>query len=285
VGIPFYLMVLPGLALFIVFIVIPLFVGVWTSLTNSRGFGEAEFVGLKNYVALFRDPNILKSYIFTFEFAIVSTLLVNAVSLFTAIGLNAKIKWRNQLRGLFFLPNVLALLIVSFVFNYILTVIVPKAAAQWHISWLETSILASPDFAWLGIVLVTVWQSAAFSMVIYLAGLQSIPDEVYEAAELDGAGPWRRFRSVTFPLIIGFFTINIVLSMTGFLQVFDQIVGLTNGGPGTSTQSISFIIYKDGLSGGEYAYQMANSVVYFIVIVVVSVVQLRYLQKREAVFE
>lgn len=284
VPLTFYLMVVPGLALFAVFIVAPLVVGIQTSLTNSTGFGDAEFVGLKNYIALFRDPNILQSYVFTFEFALLSTLVVNVVSLFTAVALNAKVRWRNQLRGIFFLPNVLAMLVVAYVFNYIFSVIVPHLGQDLDIPWLQTSILASPDYAWLGIVFVTAWQAAAFSMVIYLAGLQAIPEEVYEAAELDGAGSWRRFVSVTFPLIFGFFTINVVLAMTNFLQVFDQVVGLTGGGPGTSTTSISLIIYRDGFQGGEYAYQMANSVIYFIVIVVISVVQLRYLQRREARF-
>ena len=284
VPLTFYLMVVPGLALFAIFIVAPLIVGIQTSLTNSTGFGDAEFIGLKNYVALFRDPNVLQSYLFTFEFSLLSTVVVNVVSLFTAIALNAKVKWRNQLRGIFFLPNVLAMLVVAYVFNYICSVVVPHLGQDWKIPWLQTSILASPDYAWLGIVFVTAWQSAAFSMVIYLAGLQAIPEEVYEAAELDGAGAWRRFGSVTFPLIFGFFTINVVLAMTNFLQVFDQVVGLTGGGPGTSTTSISLIIYRDGFQGGEYAYQMANSVVYFIVIVLISVVQLRYLQRREARF-
>lgn len=280
----FYLMVVPGLALFIVFIAAPLVIGIQTSLTNSSGFGDAEFVGFKNYIALFRDPNVLQSYVFTLEFSVVSTVLVNAVALFTAVALNAKVKWRNQLRAIFFLPNVLAILVVAYVFNFLLSVVVPHIGHDLQLPWLQTSILASPDFAWLGIVLVTVWQSAAFSMVIYLAGLQAIPEEVYEAAQLDGAGAWRRFRSVTFPLIFGFFTINVVLAMTNFLQVFDQVVGLTGGGPGTSTTSISLIIYRDGFQGGEYAYQMANAVVYFVVIVIISVIQLRFLNRRETRF-
>ena len=121
-------------------------------------------------------------------------------------------------------------------------------------------------------------------MILYLAGLQTIPAELYEAAGLDGASYWRQFSSITFPMIGAFFTINMVLSLKGFLQAFDQIVALTNGGPGTATESVAMVIYRGGFQGGEYGYQMANSVVYLLVIVAVSVIQLRTLQRKEADF-
>ena len=127
------------------------------------------------------------------------------------------------------------------------------------------------------------WQSVAFNIIIYIAGLQTVPREIYEAAAIDGAGSWRQFRSITFPMIAGFFTINMVLSLKGFLQVFDHIVALTNGGPGTATESVALLIYKGGFQGGEYGYQIANSVIFLIVIVAFSIVQLRFLQRRERV--
>ncbi len=129
-----------------------------------------------------------------------------------------------------------------------------------------------------------VWQSCAFAIIIYLSGLQTIPAELYEAASLDGAKPWRQFTSITFPLISAFFTINVVLSLKGFLQVFDPIVALTNGGPGTSTESVTLLIFRGGFSGGEFAYQTANAVIFFIVITIVSLFQFRVLQRREADF-
>lgn len=108
-----------------------------------------------------------------------------------------------------------------------------------------------------------------------------MPTDLYEAASIDGANAWRQFRSITFPLIAGFFTINMVLSLKSFLQIFDHIVALTGGGPGTDTESVALLIYKGGFQGGEYGYQSANSVIFFIVIVTLSIVQLRFLQKRE----
>ncbi|WP_425860038.1 carbohydrate ABC transporter permease [Arthrobacter sp. TWP1-1] len=280
----FYWMVIPALVLFVILHTVPTLTGIFFSFTNYAGYGEWNFVGLSNYVNLFKDDRILNSYVFTLIFAVTATIVVNVGALFIAILLNAKIKYQTAFRGIFFIPNILSVLIVAYVFNYLLSNNLPLIGQALGIEWLSTSILTNPDLAWLGIVGVTAWQSIAFSVIIYLAGLQTVPGELYEAASLDGASPWRQFWSITFPLISGFFTINMVLALKGQLQVFDQIVALTNGGPGTSTESVSMVIYRGGFQGGEYGYQMANSVVYLVVIVVLALLQLRVLSRKEADF-
>ena len=126
-----------------------------------------------------------------------------------------------------------------------------------------------------------IWQATAFNTILYLAGLQTVPVELYEAASIDGASPWRQFRSITFPMIAAFFTINMVLALKGFMQVFDHIVAMTGGGPGTSTESVGLLIYKGGFQGGEYGYQLANAVIFMIVIATFAIVQFRVLQRRE----
>jgi raffinose/stachyose/melibiose transport system permease protein len=277
----FYWMVLPAFALFFVFHTIPVLRGLFYSFTDYAGYGEWDFVGVRNYVNLFRDERVRDSYLFTFQFAIVCTLLVNAIALGIAIGLNARIKFRSTLRGIFFIPNVLAVLVVGYIFNYLFSNSLPAIGQALGIDALSSSILANEDLAWLGIVVLAVWQSTAFAIILYLAGLQTIPGELYEAAAIDGAGTWRKFRSITFPLIAAFFTINMVLSLKNFMMVFDHIIALTNGGPGTATESVSVVIYRGGFQGGEFAYQTANAVAYFVVIVIVSFVQLRVLQRRE----
>ncbi|MDA0633653.1 sugar ABC transporter permease [Nonomuraea sp. MCN248] len=277
----FYWMVIPALVLFAVFHTLPVLQGFYYSLTDSPGYGAHAFVGLRNYLNLLRDDRVLDAYVFTFQFAIVATVLTNAIALAIALGLNARIRLRTTLRGVFFIPNVLAILIVGYIFNYLFANALPAVAQALGITALSSNILVNPDLAWLGIVVVAVWQAVAFNVIIYLAGLQTIPGDVREAATVDGAGAWRQFRSIVFPLIAPFFTINMVLSLKNFLQVFDHIVALTNGGPGTATTSVSLLIYQGGLEGGEYAYQTANAVVYFLVIVAVSVFQLRVLQRRE----
>jgi len=278
----FYWMVWPAVIAFAAFHTLPVLIGIFFSFTNYAGYGAWNFVGLSNYANLFRDDRVLAAYGFSFLFAIVATILTNVISLAIALGLNAKIVGRNFFRGVYFVPYVLAILVIGYVFQFFFSNSLPKILSG--IPLFRDNILTSPDWAWTAIVVLAVWQACAFAIIIYLSGLQTIPGELYEAASLDGAGAWRQFRSIIFPLIGAFFTINVVLSLKGFLQVFDPIVALTNGGPGTSTESVTLLIFRGGFSGGEFAYQTANAVIFFIVITVVSLFQFRVLQRREADF-
>ena len=269
----FMAMSLPVIIIFFCFHTIPLFCGFFYSLTNSKGFGVYDIIGLKNYIKLFQNTKILNAYAFTFKFAIVTTILVNVISILLALGLNSKIHFKSTLRGLYFIPNILGGLIVGYIFNFLFTFVIPAAGEKLGIG--------SPKTAWIGIVICVAWQSIAFNTIIYISGLQTIPQDVYEASELDGANGWNRFWKITFPLIAPFFTINMVLCMRNFLMVFDQIMSLTSGGPAQSTTSIAMLIYQDGLTGNQFGLQSANSVVYFIVIVAISAFQLKVLTKRE----
>ena len=143
------------------------------------------------------------------------------------------------------------------------------------------SILASSKWAWVAIVIVCAWQSVAMNTIIYISGLQTVPEDVYEAGSLDGATGWKKFKNLTFPLILPFFTINMVLCMKNFLMVFDQIMALTKGGPAQSTESISYLIYNNGMSGGQFGFQSANAVIFFIVIVAISLFQMTVMNKKE----
>lgn len=277
----FYVMVVPVAILFFVFHTIPFLQGIFYSFTNWRGYGDWDFVGFKNYLHIFTDKEIGQSYLFTFQFALVSTVLVNIIGLAIAMGLNAKIKFQKLLKAVYFMPYMLGTLIIGFIFNFIFAHVVPEFGIAAGIEALSVNILGT-KYAWIGIVVVTVWQSLAFNTLIYLSGLQTIDQSIYEAADIDGASGFSRFKSITFPLLAPFFTINMVLSAKGFLMAFDQIVAMTNGGPGTSTTSISLLIYKKGFTGGQFAYQSANSVILFLVVVIISIVQLRILEKREA---
>ncbi len=274
-------MTIPALALFFIFHTYPAIKGVFYSFTNWRGYGSYDFVGLKNYFNLFKDGRALDAYLFTFKFAIVSTILTNIISLAFAIALNTKIVIRKTLRAIYFLPNVLSILIVAFIFNFIFTHLLTNFGTAANIEVLTRNILGQPDLAWVGVMVVAVWQKSAFTTLIYLSGLQTIPQNLYEASSIDGANSWQNFLHITFPLIAPFFTINIVLAMKDFLMVFDHIMGLTGGGPGRATESISLLIYRGGFQGGEFAYQSANAVLYFVVITIVSFIQIKYLQKRE----
>lgn len=277
----FLLITIPILALFVCFNTIPLIRGVIYSFTNFKGFGKYNWVGFQNYIDLFSDARVGKSYWFTFKLAVVTTVVVNVLSLVLALGLNSKIRAKSFFRGAYFLPNILGALVVGYIFNYFFTYILPAVADMLGIGALSTSILSNPDAAWIGIMVVCAWQAVAMNTIIYISGLQTVPEDVYEAGGLDGATGWKRFRHLTFPLIIPFFSINMVLCVKNFLMVFDQIMALTKGGPAQSTESISYLIYNNGMSGGQFGFQSANAVVFFIVIVIVSVAQMKFSGSKE----
>lgn len=275
----FLLITIPILALFFCFNTLPLIKGVIYSFTNFRGYGEFDWVGIRNYTDLFTDARVGKSYLFTFKLAIVATIVVNVLSLVLALGLNSKIKFKSAFRGMYFVPNILGALVVGYIFNYFFTYILPAVVKM--MGGKGDSILASSKWAWVAIVIVCAWQSVAMNTIIYISGLQTVPEDVYEAGSLDGATGWKKFKNLTFPLILPFFTINMVLCMKNFLMVFDQIMALTKGGPAQSTESISFLIYNNGMAGGQFGFQSANAVVFFVVIVVISVLQMNFLGNKE----
>ncbi len=277
----FWIIAILVIALFFTFNTLPMIKGVIYSFTNYKGYGSYDVVGWRNYVDLFTDARVGKSYLFTFKYAVAGTILVNVLSLLLALGLNSNIKGKSALRGIYFVPNILGGLVVGYIFSFIFTYILPVIGNVCHISILENSILASEKYAWIAVLIVGVWQAVAMNTIIYISGLQTVPEDVYEASMLDGANKWTEFRKITFPLIMPFVSINLVLSTKNFLMVFDQIVSLTQGGPAQSTESISYLIYKNGMSGGQFGFQSANAVLFFIVIVAISVFQLRFTNKKE----
>ena len=270
---------IPILALFFCFNTLPLIKGVIYSFTNFRGYGNYDWVGLRNYIDLFQDARVGKSYLFTFKLALTTTIVVNVISLIMALGLNSKIKFKSALRGLYFIPNILGALVVGYIFNYIFTYIFPAFIQM--LGGTGESMLASTRWAWVAIMIVCAWQAIAMNTIIYISGLQTVPEDVYEAGSIDGATGWAKFKNLTFPLILPFFSINMVLCMKSFLMVFDQIMALTKGGPAQSTESISYLIYNNGMSGGQFGFQSANAVIFFILIVAISVFQMNFLGKKE----
>ena len=240
----------PILVLFFCFNTLPLIKGFYYGLTNFRGYGSYDFVGLRNFAEIFQDSRVGHSYLFTFKYALVMTIVVNLLSLILALGLNSKIRGKNALRGIYFVPNILGGLVVGYIFSFIF-------------------------------VIVGAWQGIAMNTIIYISGLQTVPEEVYEACMLDGASGWKKFKSITLPLIMPFVTINLVLCMKNALMVFDQIMSLTKGGPSQSTESISYLIYNNGMSGGQFGFQSANAFVFFIVIVAISLFQMKFLGSKE----
>ena len=277
----FLAIITPVVILFFIFNTLPMIKGFIYSLTNYKGYGSYQFVGVRNYIDLFSDVRVGKSYLFTFKYALVGTVLVNVLSIIMALALNAQIRFKSALRGIYFVPNILGGLVVGYIFSFFFTYILPAVGDTFNISWLQNSILASEKYAWIAVLVVGVWQAVAMNTIIYISGLQTVPEEVYEASMLDGVNKWQQFWKVTFPLIMPFVTINLVLSTKNMLMVFDQIMSLTKGGPAQSTESISYLIYQNGMSGGQFGFQSANAVIFFLIIVGISLFQMTVLNKKE----
>ena len=279
----YYWMVVPAAIIFAFFLYLPFLDGVKYSFTNSQGYGDYKFIGLKNYIALFQDNRVGHAYLFTFLIAILITVLINVIALFLSVLLNSKIAFKNGFRAIFFIPYTLSVLVIGYVFKYICMNPLPELGTALGIKWLSTSLLTNEQLSWIPIVFLAVWQGIAYSVLIYLAGLQTIDDEIYEAAAIDGVNAWQKFWKITFPLIGPFFTINLVLSMKNALSTFDQVVALTEGGPNSSTETVTYLIWKGGLTGGEYSYQTANAVLFFIVLAIIAFVQLRISRSQEQI--
>lgn len=275
----YYLYLLPALILFTLAITIPAVIGIFFSFTNSIGFGEWEFVGLINYIAVFTDPAILQSYLFTFWLAFVVVIVVNVLAFLLAVGLVSRVRLKTGLRTIFVIPMVISGIIIAYVFNFLFSNSVPALGQLWGVGWMSESILANPDLAWVAIAIVTAWQAIPGTLLIYIAGLLSIPGEVYEAADIDGAGKLQQLTRITLPLVSGYVVINVIIGFKDYLNAYDIIVGLTNGGPGTATRSIAMTIFT-GFSGGDYAYQMANATIFFLIALTLALLQLRLTRGR-----
>lgn len=274
VGLTYYLFLIPVLVLFSLAITLPAVMGIFYSFTDSVGFGDFNFVGFNNYLVLFSDPAILSSYSFTIGVALCTVILVNVVALGLAMALTSAIRARTTLRTIFVMPMVVSGIIIAFVFQFIFSNTVPAAAQALGIGVLEESILANPSLAWISIVLVTAWQAVPQAMLIYIAALMTVPEDIYEASAIDGASALRQLWSITLPSISGFVLINVIIGFKDFLATYEIIVGLTDGGPGTATRSVAMTIFT-GFDNGDYAYQMANSVIFFLITLAIALIQLR----------
>ncbi|WP_435226107.1 carbohydrate ABC transporter permease [Streptomyces sp. Tue6028] len=258
--------------------------GVYYAFTDWDGLDPAfSFVGLDNFTGLADDPDAVRAIWHTLVIAVAITVIQNAFGLLLALGVNSLIKTRNVLRVLLFAPAVITPIVTAYLWRNLLG---PDGAVNSllgavGLASLKQDWLGDPQLALWAIVGVIVWQFGGYSMVIFLAGLQSVPKEIHEAADIDGAGPIRRFWSITRPLLAPAFTINLMLSMIGGIKLFDQVYALTGGGPGHATDTLSTLIYKDAFTLGEFGYSIALAVVLTIIVAVASIGQYTLLSRGE----
>lgn len=278
----YLIMLLPMLILYLVFTVYPVIQGIFYSFTDWDGINSNfNMIGLDNYKNFFTDFVVLTPLKNTFIYAFFVTILQNICALALALALNQKIKTKNLLRTLIFIPVVLSALIVGYLWSYLFTEPIAQLGDFLGIEAMKYNLLGDPDTSLPAGIFVTVWKGVGYTMIIYLAGLQGVDQEIYEAAMVDGTKGFQRFRYITFPLIAPSFTINMVLVMEGAFKQFDLIFALTLGGPGNSSELLSLTIYRESFEYYRAGYGTTMGVILFLIIVILSLIELVGLRRRE----
>lgn len=277
-----FLFTVPATVLYCIFFIYPIAIGIMYSFTDWNGLAkDFKFIGLSNYIEAFTNKRFQNAVLFNIKFTILAVILVVGISLILALIFNSDIWLKSFFRGIFFFPAVLGMLVVGLIFNEIFYRVVPVIGKAMNISWLSTNILASKSTAMYGILIVHVWLAVAMATVMLLAGLQSTPMELYEAAELDGANKWQRFRYITMPFLLPVLSVVLILQIKNGLTVYDIIVALTNGGPGGATESLSILIYNHGFKEVKFSYAIAEAIILTIVICAISFVQTSISNKKK----
>ncbi|ATO44657.1 sugar ABC transporter permease [Loigolactobacillus coryniformis] len=276
----FWLFLTPTLVALSLVVIIPVIMGLFYSFTNWDGIAFTEMVGFKNYLSLFQDHDFINAFWFTVKFVITTVILLNAIGLSLALLVTQKLKTSNFLRTIFFMPNMIGGLILGFIWQFIFTQAFTALGNALHLSWLQNWLTNETTGFW-GLVIVTVWQMSGYIMIIYIAYLQNIPQEVIEAAEMDGASAWQRFTKITFPMIAPAFTVCMFLTLSNGFKIYDQNLSLTNGGPYKSTQMLALDIVNTAYNAGNFALAEAKSIIFFLIVAAISLLQVYYNRKRE----
>lgn len=280
----YLLLILPAFILYTFTLVIPLLGGTFpNALTNWNLMkGTKQFVGLDNYIRLLQDKNFQQAIVFTLILGIVTIIFTNVLAFITAFFLSEKIFGGSISRAMFFLPNIISGVMVSYVWYFIFTRAIPDVGKMLsnhflsNISWFGT-----PGWAFAATTIVSVWQGTGFLMILYIAGLQTIPKDVLEAAKLDGCVGIKKIAYIELPLLMTTVTVNLFVSIANSFKAFDIPFALTGGGPGGSTQTIALDIYNDAFGSFRYGYASAKSVILFLMVAAVTLVQLWITRKKE----
>lgn len=276
-------MYMPAILLVTIFIVYPFFNGLRISFTDWDGFSQtSNFIGLDQYTRMFSDPTTWTVVRNTLLYGIGSTILQNTIGLGYALLLNSKIKMRTLTRTIIYLPVIISPLVMGYIF-YLVFAFQNGALndAIMFFGFNPVNALGNPSVNPLIIVIVNTYQFVGIAMIIYLAGLQSISKDYYEAADIDGASVWQQFKSITLPLLAPSITINVVLNVIGGLKLFDVIIALTGGGPGNASQSSSTFMYSLYFRRQDAGYAATQGVLIAFIILIISLLALWYFKRKE----
>lgn len=275
----------PALIIYITFLIGPVLSSFYYSLTDWNGFTQTiSFIGLDNFRKMLDDAILGKALRNTFQFTFWVVVVQNVLAVPLAVFLDLGIRSKNGLKAIFFAPAVLSPLVVGYTWMNIYEPangLLNATLRALGLEHLQQTWLGDPKYALYSIVVMVVWQFTGYSMVIYLANLQTIPGDLYEAASMDGAGAFRKFWSVTFPLLAPSVTINMILSTIGTLKAFDIVYVTTKGGPYYATETLSTLLFSTAFSKNQFGYGTSIGVLMFVIVFIITLIQIAILRRRE----
>jgi raffinose/stachyose/melibiose transport system permease protein len=279
-----WIVTLPALLLYLLFVLYPAIGNIYFSFTDYNGnIDRIDWVGLDNYRKAFTSDwnGVWNAIKITIIFCLLVTIVQNFVSVVLAVAVNLKLKLRNFYRSVIFLPNILGVLVVGLVWKLIFDPYLgPVNKLLQQFGW-NSALFGDRDVALYLVIFVAIWANMGYSMILYLAGLQGIPKEIYEAGRIDGTTGWSALFLITLPLLRPIITINVLICLIGSLSIFDIVFVLTNGGPGNSTMTLGMYIFKNLFSGQSQGYASALSIIHFFIILLVVLICQHYLRRRE----
>jgi len=279
----FALFTVPLLLVFTTVVIIPFIIGIGYSFVSWDGIpaNPKVFVGLDNYIELLKDDRFLTSAWHTIEFTVLALVLVNVLGLAFSLLVTMKLRISNAARTMFFLPNLIGGLILGYIWQFIFTDVFKFLGDKTGWDSLFFNWLIHPQSALYAMVIVFTWQMAGYTMIIYIAGIQGIPDELGEAARVDGANLWQRLTKIVFPLLMPSFTICLFLTLSGAFKIFDVNLSLTKGGPNNATELFAMNIFNEIFGYGHYGLGQAKAIVFFILVAAVTLTQVIITKKKE----
>ena len=269
----FVILMLPTLIAFIIAFIIPFVLGIYLSFTKFTTVTDAQWIGLSNYIVAFRDKDFLASLLFTVKFVLVNLVTINLIAFMLAYVLSRKLRGTNIFRTVIFMPNLLGGIVLGYIWQLII---------NGFLSFFKTTLTADAAYGFWGMVLAMNWQMIGYMMIIYIAGIQNIPGELIEAAQIDGANKGQLLKHVIIPMVMPSITICTFLTLTNSFKLFDQNLALTNGEPSNMSEMLALNIYNTfyGRTGWEGVGQ-AKAVIFFILVGAIAMIQNRLTRSKE----
>lgn len=269
----FPIFVLPTLIAFFIAFVIPFIWGVYLSFFKFKTIKKKTFVGFENYIKAFQNDNFINAFKFTVIFAVVAVIIINVIAFTLAVLLTRKVKGTNFFRTIFFMPNLIGGIVLGYIWNSIFNAILKNYG---------TTLVNDAKYGFWGLIILMSWQLIGYMMIIYIAGLQNVPTELKEAADIDGATWWQKLRKITIPMVMPSITICMFLSLSNCFKLFDQNLSLTNGAPMRETSMLALDIYNTFYgSGTSKGIGQAKAVLFFIAVATISLIQLFATRSKE----